>query len=740
MLEYPTSFKKRFHVNMNDDSRILKNNLASLRQQSLAAIAVLMIVMGYIWLWFDIWPVTGDNAPLVSWLGAGLLLGIGIWSYRLRSTHLHFATHLAVMSLLIATTCAVMTFRVSSIIYLFLLPVIFASVLLSLRSTTLVAIFASMVALVVNVAGRETIAFSDVALPVGMIMLVAFALWLSAHNLHTTLTWFGNAYEDAYHNEQVAREQQAELRRLFKALDDATYRLERMNYSLTLERNQAREAHRLKQQFAQTISHELRTPLNLIVAFTELMAQSPEYYGATLPMPYVRDLSIVHRNAQHLQNLVSDVLDLARIEAAQMTLAPEWIDPTALVQEALNTSRSLIERRGLALHIQLDSHLPNLWIDPTRIRQVLFNLLSNAVRFTDVGSITVHACHKDREVIFSVTDTGIGIAEEDISRLFRDFQQLDGTTRRRHGGAGLGLAISRRFVELHKGRIWVESEPGVGSTFAFSLPITENPGLSSNNKFAWKLLNDQPIQSPNQSLLLAVTRNTVMMNRLMHHTQEYRNVFAPNLEEAGRMAQRVLPQCVLIDTTCEDLDQTRLQRLAEEWGIPHTPFIACPLPAENVAYQPLNLAGYLTKPVSAQRLVEMTRELNGSIHRILVIDDDQDFIRLISRIFSTARSCQVIGAYNGRDGLALVGHHKPDLIFLDFNLPDSNSTQLVEGIRAISGMEDKPIIALTSQDEAPDAISQPVLLTQGNGLAIAHLLHVVRYFTVGKSRVAEMQN
>src|SRR6185436_8588921 len=174
-------------MTLNQNGRILKNNLASLQQESLTAIAVLAIIIGYVWLWFDIWPFTGTNAPLASWMGAGILIVCGISSYQFRMTYLHFVTHLLVLSILAATTCATLTFHVPSIIYLFLLPVIFASVLLSLRSSAFIAIFASIIMTLVNLAMRETIVFGDIFLPITITLMVAFALWLSAHNLHTTL-------------------------------------------------------------------------------------------------------------------------------------------------------------------------------------------------------------------------------------------------------------------------------------------------------------------------------------------------------------------------------------------------------------------------------------------------------------------------------------------------------------------------------------------------------------------------
>src|SRR5258708_4734116 len=269
-------------------------------------------------------------------------------------------------------------------------------------------------------------------MPIAVLIGLVIASWLSAHNLYTTLAWFGEAYASASRNEQIARDHEAELRRALKALDDMTYRLERANYTLTLERNEAEEAKRLKQQFAQTISHELRTPLNIIVAFTDMMAQSPEYYGAPLPPAYMRDLSIIHRNASHLQTLVNDVLDLARIEAAQMVVIPEETDPVVLIQEAVQTVRSLVEMRDLTLNVSIQKHLPKIWIDTTRIRQVLFNLLNNAARFTEYGTITVQAEQQHDMIVFSVSDTGVGIAPDDMKKLFVEFHQLSSGTRRLH--------------------------------------------------------------------------------------------------------------------------------------------------------------------------------------------------------------------------------------------------------------------------------------------------------------------
>jgi len=291
--------------------------------------------------------------------------------------------------------------------------------------------------------------------------------------LYTVLEWVWNGYEQARRNAQVSQQRGAELRQTLKALNEAMHRLERTQHMLALALEQADEARQVKQQFVQTISHELRTPLNLIIGFTELMAQSPEYYGYPLPEPYVRDLSIVHRNASHLQSLVNDVLDLARIEATEMSLVLELASPADLVAEAVSTARSLIESQGLALQMEIEPDLPDLQVDSTRIRQVLFNLLNNAARFTERGSVTVSVRRQEDEVIFSVQDTDVGIAPEDISKVFQEFKQLDGGTRRRHGGIGRPRpGDQQEFCRATWRAHWVHERSGGGQHF-FLCPSVE---------------------------------------------------------------------------------------------------------------------------------------------------------------------------------------------------------------------------------------------------------------------------
>jgi signal transduction histidine kinase len=607
------------HMKTTEEVTDLRNELVPLQAESLKLIALLAIVIGYAWLLWSMPSRFDEPAPLSAWIGTVLLIPGTVVSLLLKDRHLHMAAHVLVWSILGAVTCAMFTFPSPASVHLFIVPVLFASVLLSQPAFLLVAATSGFVILSIDLMRigmpllsgdrpfpLQTIALiiqslsGGTALSLAIIGLATLSSWLSARSLYTALGWFYHAYERARRNEQAARDHQAELKRVLKALDEASHRLERVNYMLRLTRDQAEEAQRLKQQFAQTISHELRTPLNLIVGFAELMTQSPEYYGGRLSAAYQRDLNIVHRNACHLQSLVNDVLDLARIEAAQMSILPEEIDPASLVLEAVNTARSLVEAGGLTLHTRIEPNLPRLWGDPTRIRQVLFNLLNNAARFTEQGSVTISVRRQEENVCFAVADTGLGIAAEDIPRIFDEFQQIDGGTRRRHGGAGLGLAISRQFVELHHGHIWVESQPGKGSTFYFSLPLSGSElAIVPGSRKLWQADHSWPTRESGEPVLLVVTRSLSAVALLTRYVGGFRTVAVPDLEQARHSVGQLVPQIVVIDKACEDLSRAQLEEIARIWELPGTPFVTCSLPGEDPLRQQLAVEGYLIKPVAS---------------------------------------------------------------------------------------------------------------------------------------------
>ena len=246
-----------------------------------------------------------------------------------------------------------------------------------------------------------------------------------------------------------------------------TGELEAANHQLAESNKQIAEADRAKTQFLANISHELRTPLNAIIGFSRLLLK--EVDGALTPKQR-EDLLAVHHSGSHLLGLISDLLDLSKIVAGKMELTVETVDLAEMIRGVMTTAQALVrEHPAVELHATLDPQLPTLQADPLRLRQVVLNLVSNAVKATERGEVEVRAEQRGAYVVVSVRDTGVGIRPEDQSKLFQEFRQLDGSQAR--GGTGLGLAISKQLVGLHGGEIWVESQVGEGSTFAFSLPL-----------------------------------------------------------------------------------------------------------------------------------------------------------------------------------------------------------------------------------------------------------------------------
>jgi signal transduction histidine kinase len=272
----------------------------------------------------------------------------------------------------------------------------------------------------------------------------------------------------------------APLAELNIRLEEANRRLQEANTALQESYSKVKEADRLKSEFVANMSHELRTPLNAIIGFAKVILN--EIDGPLTDMQR-EDLSAIYSSAQHLLSLVNDILDLSKIEAGKMELHKEWVDINELVYGVMATTIPLIGDKDIKLVERVAEEVPPVYVDRTRIRQVILNLLSNAAKFTERGSITltvdrlVETVGSQNEsqpklfLLFTAADTGIGIAPEDIPIAFEEFRQVDSSLARQAEGTGLGLSISKRLVEMHGGRLWLESKVGVGSRFCFTLPF-----------------------------------------------------------------------------------------------------------------------------------------------------------------------------------------------------------------------------------------------------------------------------
>ncbi|QOX77390.1 response regulator [Trichlorobacter lovleyi] len=258
------------------------------------------------------------------------------------------------------------------------------------------------------------------------------------------------------------------LERQNSALEQALLERTRMQEQLLEAKERAEAADRIKSAFLATMSHELRTPLNSIIGFTGLLLQE---LAGPLNAEQAKQLGMVKNSAQHLLSLISDVLDISKIEAGQLTVVAEPFNLTEVIRSVVQTVRPLAEKKGLQLALELADDPVSITGDQRRVEQVLLNLLSNAVKFTEQGTVKVTSVREGNSCLTTVTDTGIGIQPEDLPALFRPFHQIDTGLSRRYEGTGLGLSICKKLVELMGGTILVESIPGAGSCFGFTLPV-----------------------------------------------------------------------------------------------------------------------------------------------------------------------------------------------------------------------------------------------------------------------------
>lgn len=550
---------------------------------------------------------------------------------------------------------------------------------------------------------RQTHAYplSELALA---LILAAVLAWLIVRTLYTALEWAWTMQRQADETLELARDRQGELARALKALDNNYIVLRRTQRELIAARKQAEEAQLMKEQFAANVSHELRTPLNIILGFSEVMSLSSEVYGDVHWPPILKqDINQIHRSARHLLDLIDDVLDLSRFEISGFVLNKELVALTAHLRETIAMAGDLFHGRAVRLEADIPEDLPALEIDPIRIRQVLLNLLANAARFTERGAVRVAAREDAQGVSISVADMGPGIPADKLPFLFDEFYQADRSLSREHGGAGLGLAISKHFVEAHNGRIWVESELGHGATFSFTLPRDDAAGtgrlLAQLAYWSGPSAAEARAAHP---LILVVDPDAAVTAMIDRHLAGYRAV---QVAAAETLAEQILlhhPQAVIVNVApgCASADALALAVPAS------VPVIACSLPSQAWVSDNLKVAACLIKPIASELLLQTVRRYDAA-HDILVVDDDRGFCRLVERMLqASAGDYTVRRAYDGESGLAALREQPPDLLLLDLIMPDVDGFTILAAMREDARLAGIPVIVLTATSLAEDALSQ----------------------------------
>jgi len=443
----------------------------------------------------------------------------------------------------------------------------------------------------------------------------------------------------------------------------------------------------MKSQFLANMSHELRTPLNSIIGFSRVILKGID--GSVTDMQQ-QDLTAIYNAGQHLLGLINDVLDLARIEAGKMELNFEEVHLSEMVTSVMSTAKGLVKEKRIQLLQLIPADMPTVRGDTMRVRQILLNLISNASKFTDEGSITVEARVQSgptgkMEALINVIDTGPGISMEDQKKLFQAFSQVDGSATRKSGGSGLGLSICANLVQLHGGRIGVLSEAGKGSTFYFTVPIFHQPveEIPKGKKVILSIDDDPQVISLYERYL---------------NPQGYHVVPLTDPSKARERILELKPYAITLDIMMPSRDGwTVLTHLKSDPVTRDYPVVICSIMEQEDKGFSLGAADYLVKPILQEDLVHALDRLNknGTIHDVLVIDDDPNDLRLIERMLNEHGQYKPILAEGGRKGWEAINAKAPHAIILDIFMPEMDGFTILEKLRENPTLRDIPVLVVS---------------------------------------------
>ncbi|WP_347138254.1 response regulator [Paracoccus sp. SSK6] len=529
-------------------------------------------------------------------------------------------------------------------------------------------------------------------------------------------------------------EQQAELEQQNSQLEGQTQELEDQRDALARSRRQleaktielARES-RYKSEFVANMSHELRTPLNALLIMSRLLAENR---GRNLSDEQIRWAETIESSGKDLLALINDILDLSKIEAGKLDLTRESVDPQSLADKLLRAFHEQARGKGLQLVAEVAPGTPHVTTDPGRLEQVLRNFLSNALKFTERGRVTLRIAPAGRDIAFAVSDTGIGIDEDQQGAVFEAFRQADGTISRRFGGTGLGLSISRQLADLLGGRITLDSTKGRGSTFTLTLPAAAEDQAASRAPAALPapvldkaaddapaplaalagLADDRDAIRPGDRVMLVVEDDAVFARVLydLAHELGFRCVCVDRADDAVRAAKRFVPHAIVLDIRLPDHSGlSALDRLKRDTATRHIPVHV--ISAEDYTREALaqGAISYMLKPVARDQLETTIRNLEqrltDRLRRVLIVEDDPAQMEGLKALLASDE-VETLGAGTAAEALRICRSQTVDCIVLDMTLPDASGFDLLEQLDADGTAAFPPVIVYTARtlDEAEE--------------------------------------
>lgn len=514
--------------------------------------------------------------------------------------------------------------------------------------------------------------------------------WWFRISLILLIGWAAYSY---YRSRLTSVQRQNEM--LEKKVEERTKTLREMNSKII-------ETDRLKSEFLANMSHELRTPLNAIIGFSELLQDELK---SIVTQDQMQSLQDIHHSGRHLLELINDILDLSKIEAGKMELNKEHFELNKLLETIRRTVAPLLDKKTQTLVIRMDEEQTKIFADPYKIKQVIINLLSNAIKFSPPNTaITIESSmlHNDRQSVFqlAVTDNGRGIPKEFHSVIFDEFRQVDGSSTREDQGTGLGLALCRRLIEMHGGKIWVESELNKGSKFILTVPQSSGEESVSPRKE----MGSSAAFDSNMVLIIEDDLQSANLIRRFLELEGFRTIHINNGVDALEEARKIRPLAITLDILLPGKDGWEvLQELKSDpitRGIPV--FIVSMTENKDLAYS-LHADDYFIKPLDRDLLIEKINKLKNSktkqkrVSQILVVDDEESALTLTGT-FLEKKGFDVEKARSGMEALRKIRLSKPDLLILDLMMPQMSGFEVVDVLRQDPNLKEIPIIILTAKE------------------------------------------
>ncbi|WP_353571891.1 response regulator [Candidatus Albibeggiatoa sp. nov. BB20] len=502
-----------------------------------------------------------------------------------------------------------------------------------------------------------------------------------------------------------AAEQQLQTQKALATSQEKSQQLEQQSIELSQALEAAEQATQAKSVFLANMSHELRTPLNAIIGYSELLHEEFEEDEVN---EYSSDLEKIISSGEHLLGIINSILDISKIETGKMELYLEHFQVSQILYSVAAAIKPVIDKNHNSLILTEQNTLGIMYADLTKVRQILFNLLSNATKFTDNGEILLSVLRErignEDVIVFRVIDEGIGMKPDQIDTLFKPFTQADASITRRYGGTGLGLTICLEFAHMMGGDIEVESELGKGTTFIVSLPAEVN-----KPKVPYKpsqSVDDFPAMQPTKSkakFVLVIDDDPETGHLISGHLQKlaYQVVVASNGKEGLNLARKLHPNAITLDVMMPETDGwTVLSQLKSDPNLKHIPVIMLSMVDEKQKGYRLGATDYLSKPINSESLVHALEKcgFDGYEKATILVAEDNEMTRMMMQQTLERLGCDVLLAENGQVALHLLEKHTPDLILLDLMMPIVDGFTFAERLRQHSDWCKIPIIVLTAKD------------------------------------------